>query len=466
MLTRKSNRAQQLRHRGRLLGAVCWLIAASLLWLAPRVSHAREITHVVRKDQLLGAIAQRYHTSVSAIRKRNRLRSGQKIYPGQRLRVPESAAHRAWRVSQEKKSAKRNRIESKTRKKKLRSKRQAAKRKSTSRKRARNKRAKKKRAKKTRTKKKLANKRHAKKKRSKKKRAKKKRAKHARRARAKKKRTAPARKRARSARTRTARKRTKTAAKNDPYARKPKRPGRVNLVRYSERFRGRLRLANGKLVAQSSRRVDRLMRSLRTKKQRKIDRRLLKLLTRVSDHFGGRTIVMVSGYRPYSPKQFTSNSRHNHGQAIDFRVVGVPNEVLYRYCLRFGRVGCGYYPNSSFVHMDVRRLKTRWTDYSGPGQRPRYARKRRKRRGAKRVASRPRRPLTPKPARSNASRSKPAAAPTAPASSQLSSAPSSQKKPQRPAPPQSSRPPSSPPSSAPPASSSKRSKPRSRKPAR
>ena len=170
------------------------------------------------------------------------------------------------------------------------------------------------------------------------------------------------------------------------------------MVRYSERFRGQLRRTNGKLVANSSRRLDRLLRSLRTGKQRKMDRRLLKLLAKVSDHFGGRTIVVVSGYRPYSPKQYTGNSRHNHGKAIDFRVLGVPNESLYRYCRRFAKVGCGYYPNSSFVHMDVRRLKTRWTDFSGPGQAPRYAHKR-KRYAKKRKTAPPksaRRPTSPR----------------------------------------------------------------------
>jgi len=35
-------------------------------------------------------------------------------------------------------------------------------------------------------------------------------------------------------------------------------------------------------------------------------------------------------------------------------------------------VGVGYYPNSTFVHLDVRSLPTYWVDYSKPGEPPRY----------------------------------------------------------------------------------------------
>ena len=55
--------------------------------------------------------------------------------------------------------------------------------------------------------------------------------------------------------------------------------------------------------------------------------------------------------------QYTKNSRHNHAAAIDFSVVGVPNEVVRDYCLRFKNVGVGYYPKGGFVHVDVGRVR-------------------------------------------------------------------------------------------------------------
>ena len=70
-------------------------------------------------------------------------------------------------------------------------------------------------------------------------------------------------------------------------------------------------------------------------------------------------------------------------QAIDFRIVGVPNRTLFDYCRGFSNVGCGYYPNSDFIHMDVRTYKTQWTDYSRPGQAPVYAHRNKKRSNAK-----------------------------------------------------------------------------------
>ena len=41
----------------------------------------------------------------------------------------------------------------------------------------------------------------------------------------------------------------------------------------------------------------------------------------------------------------------------------------------FQRIGVGYYPNSDFVHLDVRaRVSAFWIDYSGPGERAKYSR--------------------------------------------------------------------------------------------
>jgi hypothetical protein len=39
-------------------------------------------------------------------------------------------------------------------------------------------------------------------------------------------------------------------------------------------------------------------------------------------------------------------------------------------------VGVGYYPNSSFVHLDVRETNTYWVDYAGPGEAPRKTNRR------------------------------------------------------------------------------------------
>jgi uncharacterized protein YcbK (DUF882 family) len=95
--------------------------------------------------------------------------------------------------------------------------------------------------------------------------------------------------------------------------------------------------------------------------------RLLRLLAQISDHFGGRPLHIVSGYRPAGGNT-KDTSRHVAGHAVDFRIPGVPLEALRDYCAKLHAVGVGLYPRSKFVHLDVRRDNARWTDWSAPGQ--------------------------------------------------------------------------------------------------
>lgn len=105
-----------------------------------------------------------------------------------------------------------------------------------------------------------------------------------------------------------------------------------------------------------------------------INPRLLRQLAMVSDHFGGRRIHVISGFRPFRRGQWTPHSNHNVGRAVDFRVEGVPNRVLRDFCRTMPQTGCGFYPRSVFVHMDVREESATWVDWSRPGQRPQYGR--------------------------------------------------------------------------------------------
>lgn len=101
--------------------------------------------------------------------------------------------------------------------------------------------------------------------------------------------------------------------------------------------------------------------------------RLLEMLARVAAHWPGRAIEVVSGYRPSNDPH--AGSRHAHARALDFRVVGVAREALRDFCRTLPLAGVGYYPHSVFVHLDVRDRSegsARWTDYSEPGERPRY----------------------------------------------------------------------------------------------
>ena len=76
------------------------------------------------------------------------------------------------------------------------------------------------------------------------------------------------------------------------------------------------------------------------------------------------------GYRPHSARR----SRHHHARALDLRVEGVPNAELRDVAVGLARTGVGFYPHSTFVHVDVRAESAYWVDLSGPGEPARYVR--------------------------------------------------------------------------------------------
>jgi len=149
------------------------------------------------------------------------------------------------------------------------------------------------------------------------------------------------------------------------YAGPPKVRGRLDLITHKERFRGQV-VESGRLLPSAREAVSALLGAKGSKPP--ISERLLRLLVRVSDTFGGRSIHVVSGYRSSS---YFADSRHKTSEAIDFSIVGVPNVVLRQYLLLLDNVGVGFYPNSSFLHLDVRGCAMQWVDYAGPGEAPR-----------------------------------------------------------------------------------------------
>ena len=127
----------------------------------------------------------------------------------------------------------------------------------------------------------------------------------------------------------------------------------------------------GKLDAKARARLGRFLRDRETDDVKLPNVRLMRALTYLADHFNGRTIVVVSAYRA-DKNSDAGSSRHGTGEALDIRVEGVPNEVLRDYCLTLSKVGVGYYPRSSFVHIDVRSKAVYWVDWSRPGEAPLY----------------------------------------------------------------------------------------------
>jgi uncharacterized protein YcbK (DUF882 family) len=127
---------------------------------------------------------------------------------------------------------------------------------------------------------------------------------------------------------------------------------------------GKVRLKGLRALAQSMRRSE-------DESPQSVHPRLAMLLSKMSDHFGGRAIRIISGFREAGG--YTSEgSRHTQGRAADIQVPGVPRRAVWEYCRSLARTGCGLYPHSVFVHVDVREHAVQWVDWSTPGEKSRY----------------------------------------------------------------------------------------------
>jgi uncharacterized protein YcbK (DUF882 family) len=159
-------------------------------------------------------------------------------------------------------------------------------------------------------------------------------------------------------------------------AKRKLRPPTVVLFHVNRRETLKLRFVdeNGRPVGGLARRLVQFFRCHHTNKRHAINPRLVRLIYETGRHYGDRRIEVVSGYRhPRVAKN--PRSPHMKGQACDLRVAGVKNAELRDFLRqRFKNVGVGYYPNSSFVHLDVRKGSSAfWIDYSGPGETALYS---------------------------------------------------------------------------------------------
>lgn len=112
--------------------------------------------------------------------------------------------------------------------------------------------------------------------------------------------------------------------------------------------------------------LDEVFRCARTGAVRAVRAELYEMLSRIYDHFEGKQIQLVSGFR-FAER---NSSRHYHASAMDIRIPGISINEMYRYAesLDAGGMGIGLYPTSGFIHVDFRapgEPSYRWVDTSG-----------------------------------------------------------------------------------------------------
>lgn len=131
---------------------------------------------------------------------------------------------------------------------------------------------------------------------------------------------------------------------------------------YAVKFNG------GKLAAKDLSQLNHLMRDRHTGQIKRIDPNLFVKLNQLQQRLGFRNaeIQVLSGYRSAKTnaamrrihKGVASNSYHIRGQAVDFRISGVPLNKVRVAAESLSNGGVGYYPRSNFVHVDTGPVRT------------------------------------------------------------------------------------------------------------
>lgn len=141
----------------------------------------------------------------------------------------------------------------------------------------------------------------------------------------------------------------------------------VRAENLNEEVRANIYKPDGSFNEESLAQLDELFRCARTGAVRAVRAELYEQLSRFYDHFEGKRIDLVSGFR-FAER---NSSRHYHASAMDIRIKGVSIKEMYKYAesLDAGGMGVGLYPTSGFIHVDYRapgEPSYRWTDTSGP----------------------------------------------------------------------------------------------------
>jgi uncharacterized protein YcbK (DUF882 family) len=137
--------------------------------------------------------------------------------------------------------------------------------------------------------------------------------------------------------------------------------GRLTLARPNgERTTAVYRRKDGSYDQEEIKKIQRIMRS-RGGEQTPPAIMLLEILDAVEDRFGGKGLVLLSGYRtPRFNGKVPGAARyslHMLGWAADIRVPGRTPLQVARFAQKLKAGGIGYYPDAGFVHLDAGRAR-------------------------------------------------------------------------------------------------------------
>jgi len=123
-------------------------------------------------------------------------------------------------------------------------------------------------------------------------------------------------------------------------------------------------------VAEALKQLQHLLRDYRTGEEHAIDTNLYVLLTDLARTAGVEPhYEVISGYRSPATNagliagghHVARRSMHMEGRAMDVRLHGIELSAFRDLALAAKRGGVGFYPRSSFVHVDTGRVRS-WQD--------------------------------------------------------------------------------------------------------
>lgn len=123
---------------------------------------------------------------------------------------------------------------------------------------------------------------------------------------------------------------------------------------------------NGVYIPQALNRINYILRDFRSGEVKQIDIKLLDILYVIKAQLGTeKPFHIISGYRSPSTNDFlrkvstgvANKSMHIEGKAVDIYIPDVPLRILRDTAINLKAGGVGYYPASSFVHIDSGRFR-------------------------------------------------------------------------------------------------------------
>lgn len=125
---------------------------------------------------------------------------------------------------------------------------------------------------------------------------------------------------------------------------------------------------NGRFDQHGLDELNHFLRDWRRNESTKMDPNLFNLIWRVYQEVDAtQPINVVSAYRSPATNEMlrsrssavAKNSRHTHGQAMDFFIPGIPISTLRSVAMKYQVGGVGYYPSSGspFVHLDTGNVR-------------------------------------------------------------------------------------------------------------